>query len=81
MRFIKTVHLSSVIPFETQMAGFQIGQWMACSETGIRGQFLGCNRHGDPVVQWVKPGSKFDKSFAIGNQWLRGFAKGAKPVI
>lgn len=81
MKFIKTVRLNSVTPFEVQMQAFQVGQWMACSETGIRGQYLGCNRHGDPVVHWIKPGSKFDKGFAVGNHWLRGFAKGAKPMM
>ena len=80
MKFIKTVRLNSVTPFEFQMRGFQVGQWMACSETGIRGQYLGNTATG-PVIHWCKPGSRFDKKFAIGNYWLRGFAKGAKPAI
>ena len=75
MKFIKTIRLNSVTPFEIQMKAFQVGQWMACSETGIRGQYLGCNRHGDPVVNWIKPGSKFDKGFAIGNHWLRALQR------
>ena len=78
MKFTKTIHANSVTPLEYQLAGFQIGQWFACSETGIRGQYLGNTATG-PVIHWVKPGSKFDRGFAIGNYWLRGFAKGAKP--
>lgn len=78
MKFIKTVRINSVTPFDCQLSSFQIGQWFACSETGIRGQYLGNTLTG-PVIHWIKPGSKFNRKFAIGNFWLRGFAKGAKP--
>ena len=66
MKYTKTVTISS----ETQLRSLRIGQWFKYGHTGHKGQFLGKDKAGKPVVRM----GKFGKENAIRNKLLRGIA-------
>ena len=72
-KFTKSIQISTVNSISEQLKNAQIGQWIICNETGIRGQYLGSTKNSD-VIHWIKGAGKFNTTFAMANKPLRRFA-------
>lgn len=66
MRYTKTVTIQN----EMQLMRLRIGQWFKYGLLGNKGQFLGKDKAGKPIVRM----GKFCKGNAIRNKLLRAIA-------
>jgi hypothetical protein len=71
IKYGKTLLLSNLVNFKHEF--FKAGQWIADTNTGVRGQYLGVTDTGTIVIRWQN--AKFSKRDAKNNKYLRRFAK------
>lgn len=65
-RYLKTI----VVYSERALLSVHIGQWFQFGKCGIKGQYMGRDKRGKPIVRM----GKFSKSNAIRNRLQRKLA-------
>lgn len=65
-RYLKTI----VVYSERELLSVHIGQWFQFGKCGIKGQYMGRDKRGKPIVRM----GKFSKSNAIRNRLQRKLA-------
>ena len=66
-RYAKTITVKS----ERELFTLQAGQWFQFGKCGIKGQYLGKDKKGTPVVRM----GKFSRGNAVRNRLQRSLAK------